>query len=163
MKLNILFFVAAVLVVGAFLQAHEPDTPGKKFNGRFLVDVKKVVDGDTVWLMFEHGRESCRLIGIDTPETVHPSKPVEYYGPEASTFLKNLLKGETVWAEVAGRGRYGRPLVYLYRFNDGLFINLEIIRQGYGEAYTKFEFDKESEFVAMEEKAKELKKGMWGE
>jgi micrococcal nuclease len=84
----------------------------------------------------------ARLIGVDTPETVHPSKPVEHYGREASLFLTNLLKGESVYAvyDQERTDRYGRTLAYLFRAPDGLFVNAEIIRQGYGHAYTRFPF-----------------------
>ena len=55
--------------------------------------VARVIDGDTIEL--ENGGK-VRLIGVDTPETVHPNKPVEYFGKEASEFSKKLLEGETV-------------------------------------------------------------------
>ena len=93
-----------------------------------------------------------RLIGVDTPETVHPQKAVEAFGKEASAFTRNLLLGEEVYlrfdhktASVVGEltdkiDKYGRMLAYLYRVPDGLFVNLEIVRQGYGHAYTQFPF-----------------------
>ena len=83
------------------------------------------------------------MVGVDTPETVHPQKPVEYYGREASMFLTNLLTGEEVYVKrhpENATGKYGRTLLYLYRAPDGLFVNLEIIRQGYGRAYTVYPF-----------------------
>ena len=55
--------------------------------------VVRVVDGDTVEL--ENG-DRVRYLGIDTPETVHPDKPVECYGPEASERNKELVEGKTV-------------------------------------------------------------------
>ena len=61
--------------------------------------VIRVVDGDTVILSLDGAKTRVRLIGIDTPETVHPQKPVEYYGQEASTFVRNLLRGESVYVE----------------------------------------------------------------
>jgi len=56
-------------------------------------------DGDTVILLLDGVKTRVRLIGVDTPETVHPRKPVEYYGREASMFVKNLLRGESVFVE----------------------------------------------------------------
>ncbi len=58
--------------------------------------ISRVIDGDTVELLMEGLRVKVRLIAVDTPETVHPQKPVEYYGKEASTFTTNLLRGQEV-------------------------------------------------------------------
>jgi micrococcal nuclease len=63
---------------------------------RELVKVDSVIDGDT--FVLENG-EKVRLIGIDTPESVHPSKPVQYYDKEASEFTKRMLEGKKVRLE----------------------------------------------------------------
>ena len=129
--------------------------------------VIRVVDGDTVVLSLDGVKTRVRLIGIDTPETVHPQKPVEHYGQEASTFLKNLLRGESVSVEyepgAATTDQYGRTLAYLYRAPDGLFVNAEIVRQGYGHAYTRFPFKYMEEFREYERIAREAGKGLWGQ
>ncbi|MCK5381442.1 MAG: thermonuclease family protein, partial [Candidatus Latescibacteria bacterium] len=92
-------------------------------------------------------------------------KPVQPYGREASCFLKNLLLGEEVYIEQRGKAdefdRYGRLLAYLYRAPDGLFVNLEIVRQGYGHAYTRFPFQYMDLFRFYERKARECEKGLW--
>ena len=127
--------------------------------------VSRVIDGDTVELKTASGLVKVRLIGVDTPETVHPQKPVEYYGREASLFLKNLLRGESVHV-VYGQERvdqYGRTLAYLYRVPDGLFVNLEIIRQGYGHAYLRFPFRHMDLFNSYQQRARQAGKGLWGE
>src|SRR3972149_5333164 len=59
----------------------------------------RVVDGDTIIVEIESKQEKVRLIGVDTPETVHPSKPVEYFGKEASIFTKNMVEGKRVRLE----------------------------------------------------------------
>ena len=129
--------------------------------------VIRVVDGDTVVLSLDGVKTRIRLIGIDTPETVHPQKPVEHYGQEASTFLKNLLRGESVSleyeTEAATTDKYGRTLAYLYRAPDGLFVNAEIVRQGYGHAYTRFSFKYMEQFREYERIAREAGKGLWAE
>ena len=101
-----------------------------------------MIDGDTVKIDYNGKATNVRLIGVDTPETVHPSKPVEAYGKEASNFTKNLLQGESVYLrfDIDKTDKYGRLLAYLYRAPDGLFVNLEIVRQGYSHAYTQFPF-----------------------
>ena len=79
---------------------------------------------------------------IYIPETVHPQKSVEPFGKEATTFIRNLLLGESVYLRFDSNktDRYDRLLAYLYRAPDGLFVNLEIVRQGYGKVYTPFPF-----------------------
>ena len=88
--------------------------------------VTRVVDGDTQIL---DGHERVRLIGVDTPETKHPNKPVEYYGKEATAFTKKMLQGKTVRLEFdqanAHRGhkdKYRRTLAYVF-LEDGTFLN----------------------------------------
>ena len=70
--------------------------------------------------------ETVRLIGVDTPETVHPQKPVEYFGKEASAFTKRMAEGKTVRLEddpqCTNRDRYGRLLRYVY-LPDGKLLN----------------------------------------
>ena len=57
----------------------------------------QVINGDTVKIDYNGRLTNVRLIGVDTPETGHPNKPVEAYGKEASNFTKNLLLGESVY------------------------------------------------------------------
>lgn len=129
--------------------------------------VVRVVDGDTVIILIDGKQTRVRFIGVDTPESVHPQKPVEAFGKEASQFTKNLLEGESVYLEyepgVSKLDKYGRTLAYVYRVPDRLFINQEIIRQGYGHAYTKYPFKHLEAFRAQERAAREAKKGLWGE
>ncbi len=100
--------------------------------------VERVVDGDTIIV---EGVGRVRLIGVDTPETVHPNRPVEFFGKDASAFAKRLLEGKRVRLEYdqERQDRYGRALAYVY-LADGTFVNAEIIRRGYGHAYTRFPF-----------------------
>ena len=100
--------------------------------------VKRVIDGDTIQLS---NGEIVRLIGVDTPETKHPQKPVEYFGKEASAFTRKMVEGKAVRLEYdqQRKGKYNRTLAYVY-LTDGTFLNAEIIKQGYGHAYTAFLF-----------------------
>ena len=98
-----------------------------------LAKVLQVVDGDTVVLDLDGSTETVRLIGINTPETVHPSKPVECFGPEASVYLQALLKPNTrvrVQRDIEARDRYKRLLVYIYLL-DGTFVNEQLLRKGF--------------------------------
>jgi micrococcal nuclease len=139
-----------------------------------------VIDGDTVDVSFpntkkpttespqkttnEH-RERIRLIGIDTPETKKPDTPVECFGKEASASLAALLpKGTNVRIErdVEERDRYGRLLGYIFRAQDGLFVNLEMVRAGMAlpltfppnVAYT-------DQFLAAGDAARNAHVGLW--
>jgi len=123
--------------------------------------VTRVVDGDTIVL---DGNERVRLIGVDTPETKHPQKPVEYFGKEATAFTKRMVDGRKVRLEYdwQKQDRYGRTLAYVY-LEDGTFLNAEIIKQGYGFAYTKFPFKYLDEFRQYEREARESGRGLWKE
>lgn len=99
----------------------------------------RVVDGDTIQVEVDGQRENVRLIGIDTPETKRPNTPVECFGPEASAFTTSLLPEGTpllLERDVEARDDYDRLLAYVYRADDGLFVNLEIVAQGYANLLT---------------------------
>jgi len=136
------------------------------FSKSIACPVLRVIDGDTIVVDSNGLKITVRLIGIDTPETKHPTKPVQYYGKEASRFTDNLLKGEKVYLVGDTEGdkidKYGRTLAHVYRAPDGLFVNAEIIRQGYGHAYTRFPFKYMEEFKQLERFARKAEKGLWG-
>jgi micrococcal nuclease len=121
----------------------------------------RVVDGDTIIL---DGNEKVRLIGVDTPETVHPSKPVQFFGKEASAFTKRMVEGKNVRLEYDWQrsDKYGRTLAYVY-LEDGTFLNAEIIKQGYGHAYTIYPFKYLEDFRKYEQEARENGQGLWAE
>ncbi len=122
--------------------------------------VERVVDGDTIIV---EGIGSVRLIGVDTPETVHPNRPVEFFGKEASAFTQRMLEGKRVRLEYdqERQDRYGRTLAYVY-LPDGTFANEEIIRRGYGHAYTRFPFRHLERFRQFELEARTNRRGLWG-
>ena len=108
---------------------------GATTENKVLVRILTVIDGDTVDIEINGRTERARLIGVNTPETKHPTKPIECFGPEASAYITQLLpKGTDVRIErdTEARDRYGRMLLYLYRNSDNLFINLDLISRGYG-------------------------------
>ena len=118
-----------------------------------------VIDGDTIVL---EGNERVRLIGVDTPETKDPRKPVQYFGRQAYEFTKRLVDGLKVrlsydWNK---KDKYGRTLAYVY-LEDGTFLNAEIIKQGYGFAYRHFLFKYYDLFKEYEREAREKAIGLW--
>jgi micrococcal nuclease len=99
--------------------------------------VVEVVDGDTLVVRVDGGEERLRLIGIDTPESVATDRPDECFGQEASDRLAHLLPAGTpvrVERDVEPRDRYDRLLGYVYRSNDGLFVNHDMVARGFAEA-----------------------------
>jgi micrococcal nuclease len=101
--------------------------------------VVRAIDGDTILVQGPGGRiEDIRLLGIDTPETVDPRRPVGCYGPEASTFTKHLVTGRKVTLRYDRElhDRYGRFLAYVWLAGDRpLFVNAALVRQGYARTY----------------------------
>ena len=127
--------------------------------------VTKVIDGDTFKLLINDREETVRLLGIDTPETKAPKTPVECFGREASDKLASFLNNKSVVIEFdptqGESDRYGRLLLYIWV--DGLFVNREMIRQGYAYEYTyNLPYKYQPEFRADEKYARENKLGLWG-
>jgi hypothetical protein len=103
-----------------------PATPGTPAPAQPQVaKVTRVIDGDTLKLSTG---EEVRLIGVDTPETKHPRKPVEYFGKEASAFTKQLVEGKEVRLEfdVQRQDKYQRTLAYVYV--GEMMVNAELVR-----------------------------------
>lgn len=138
--------------------------PTEIFFGDTAYQVTRIIDGDTVEIRYGGKLTSVVLIGVDPPETVHPQKPVEAFGKEATAFTRNLLLGESVYLRFDGdrTDKYGRLLAYLYRAPDGLFVNLEVVRQGYGSVYTVFPFKHKALFQHYGRQAQQAGRGLWG-
>ena len=130
------------------------------------VTVERVVDGDTVVVHLGGRDEHVRLIGIDTPETVDPRRPVQCFGKEASNRTKALLpKGTAVRLErdVEARDRYGRLLAYVYRVEDGTFVNLALAEEGYAQSLTiPPNVAYADRFAAAVADARRAGRGLWG-
>jgi micrococcal nuclease len=96
------------------------------------VRVVEAIDGDTIVVELADGStDTIRILGVDTPETHHPTKPVQCFGPEAAAYTAARLTGRVVELEgdVEERDLYGRRLAYVivdgHRFED------ELLRRGY--------------------------------
>ena len=121
--------------------------------------VLRVVDGDTLEI---ESIGEVRLIGVDTPELYHPLKPVQFFAREASDFVKELVSGLSVRLESdrEKKDKYGRTLAYVY-LPDGRCLNEEIIRRGYGFAYTRFPFKYLMKYRQLEAQARAEGLGLW--
>ena len=123
--------------------------------------VARIVDGDTIVLT--DGRK-VRYIGIDTPETKHPTKPEGCYGREATAKNTELVAGKMVELEkdVSETDRYGRLLRYVYV--DGQMVNELLVAQGFATASTYPPDVKYQEKLAAAQKQAQAEKlGLWGE
>lgn len=124
-----------------------------------------VIDGDTIAVLFDDGTvERVRYIGVDTPETVHPRRGVDCYGPEASARNKELVSGVRVFLEkdVSERDRYGRLLRYVW-LEDGTFVGAQLVADGYAQVVT---YPPDVRWVdlyrELQRVAREEGRGLWG-
>ena len=155
------------LAIGA-LQQHNivaPIATLAEKNQPGLYSVVEFTDGDTITVNMDGTKEKVRFIGVDTPETHDPRKAVQCFGLAAATFTKTILGTNKVRLEAdpqnTNRDRYSRLLRYVY-LPDGRLVNAEIIKQGYGFAYTSFPFEKLEEFKNYQTEAQAKKLGLWG-
>jgi micrococcal nuclease len=124
----------------------------------------KVVDGDTIHVQLGSVRETVRYIGIDTPETKDPRRPVGCFGRQAADFNARLVAGERVRLvrDVQARDRYGRLLAYVHRARDRLFVNAELARQGYAKPLSIAPDVRHANlFATAAREAREHGRGLW--
>lgn len=127
-----------------------------------LARVTRVIDGDTIEVDIDGAVYKVRYIGIDTPETVHPSEPVECFGKEASEKNRQLVEGKLVGLEkdVSETDVYGRLLRYVWV--GDIFVNDYLVRQGYAYASTYPPDVKYAEqFAEAQREARENNRGLW--
>ncbi len=124
-----------------------------------------MVDGDTVRVDLDGTEEAVRLIGIDTPETHGPGGLRECFGAEATKHLEQLLpdgSAITLVRDVDGRDRYERLLAYVYRADDGTFVNLAMARDGFAAVLTyPPNVAHADDFVAAVAEARADQRGLW--
>ncbi len=131
------------------------------------VKVLRVVDGDTIEVEYSGQARRLRYIGVNTPETVDPRRPVQCFGKEASNENKRLLEGKPVFLEkdVSETDKFGRLLRYVFlKLDDGttLFVNDYLVREGFAQVDTFPPDVKYRErFVAAQKEARENNKGLW--
>ncbi len=142
------------------------DEWSNKENAFVQTDAKvtRVIDGDTIEVSINGELKTVRYIGINTPETVHPSKPVECFGKEASAKNRSLVEGQVVRLEkdVSDTDTYGRLLRYVYV--GDVFVNLRLVEEGFASASSyppDVRFN--SEFREAESTARDSGRGLWGD
>lgn len=166
MKRKIWPLIFFAVLIGVFVFIQSPSINKQALVARETAKVLWVVDGDTLKVLLNNKEETVRLIGMDTPETLDERKPVQCFGKEASDKTKEILKGKTITLESDSaqqeRDKYGRLLRYVFLSN--LNFNKFMISEGYAREYTfkSKGYRYQSEFIRVEEKAKEENKGLWG-
>lgn len=128
----------------------------RRAAGEEIARVTRVIDGDTIEVLLGQRKEKVRYIGINTPE---PNQP---FGSEASQKNRELVEGKEVRLvkDVSERDKYGRLLRYVYV--GDIFINAELVKLGYANAFTYPPDVKYSElFVQLEREAREKQVGLW--
>lgn len=157
-------------VLGSLNSAGEeikPSTPSAQVQKSFLVT--KVIDGDTIEIKSDGSTLKVRLIGIDTPETVDPRRPVGCFGKKASAETKRLIEGKHVilTKDVSETDKYNRLLRYVFlpiREGENLFVNDYLIRQGFAKILTyppDIKYD--SRFLQAQKEARDNLRGLWGQ
>ncbi len=165
MKIRLFFNVLASFIIAGIFSSN--------LSASEVAIVKYVSDGDT--FVLQDGRK-VRMIGIDTPETHDENrndqnarrnsldkKRVQAYASTAKKFLQKTIEGQEVRLESdwQAEDKYGRVLAYVYRVSDDLFVNAEMLRQGYGFAYLQFPFKRSKEFEKYSNESRKNKKGLW--
>lgn len=126
-------------------------------------EVLRVIDGDTIEVLYEGKKRSVRYIGVDTPETVHPSKPTGCFGAEAAAYNHSLVAGLMVTLErdISDVDKYGRLLRYVYV--DEKMVNLALVEGGYAQVVTYPPDVRHIDiFRRAETVAREAGRGLWG-
>jgi micrococcal nuclease len=122
-------------------------------------------DGDTLHILIDGKEETVRLLGVDTPETKDPRKPVQCFGHQASDFTKQLVTGKAVHLipdpSQTDRDTFGRLLRYVY-FEDGTTLNERLVYEGYAFAYEKYPTMRLEKMKELEHDAQVHKRGLWG-
>lgn len=155
-----------LLSLGVAWQAWAFPAPPPVMPAGDTLPVTEVYDGDTIAVRLNGQIEKIRLIGVDTPETKDPRKPVQCFGREAAEWTKQTLRGRSVKIETdpsqGERDKYGRMLAYVWR-DDGLFVNYTLIESGYAHEYTYagVAYRYQADFRRAEIEAEAGEHGLW--
>lgn len=124
----------------------------------------RVIDGDTIVVLIAGAEDTVRYIGVDTPETVHPTRGVEPFGLEASAANRALVEGRRVCLEsdITNRDRYGRLLRYAW-LEDGTLVNEALLALGLAQVVTYPPDVKyvEPRYLPAQRAAREAGLGIW--
>ena len=165
MRVRSLTVAIVVLLMGMVLAIPAQAYPAMPLGVQGPLTVIKVVDGDTIWVDNNGQRMKIRMIGLDTPESVDPRKPVQCFALEASAQAKTILGGQQVYLETDPSqdtiDKYGRTLAYVWTTSGRLF-NLDMITDGYAFEYTyDLPYRYQADFKTAEGDARTQSRGLW--
>src|SRR4051812_34179085 len=158
------FLLIAAFVVAGIALWGPPGPGGDSGGGADDGRVTRVVDGDTIHVSLGGEDETVRYIGVDTPESVKPGTPVQCFAKAASAANERLIAGRRVRLDFDAerRDRYGRLLAYVYRADDGAFVNARLVQDGYARTLTIQPNVRFAErFAALARVAREHERGLW--
>lgn len=144
----------------------ETESVGLASGSADLFLVTRVVDGDTLKVRIADTEETVRVVGINTPETVDPRKPVECYGKQATQAMKDLVLGQSVRLESdptqQNTDRYGRLLRFVF-LPDGRDVGLELIQAGFAQEslYSTTPHRYHEAYVIAQQQAQGQALGLW--
>lgn len=146
------------------VQSNKQHLPKDKQEAKVI----KVIDGDTITVDIKGTKEKVRILGINTPESVDPRRPVQCFGKEASNFAKQILTGQTVFLESdpsqSERDRYGRLLRFVWVNNGTVDYGTIVIGEGFAQEYTyEVPHKYQTTYKELQQIAQEKKKGLWSE
>ena len=167
---KLIYSIIAIALMGLTLAVGPLDEQLESLIERFnppkpgTYKVVQVADGDTILVDMKGRVEKVRLIGVDSPEIHHPSKPVQCFGFEAAKYTADLVQDKRVRLEAdpasGNRDRYQRLLRYVY-LEDERLLNSLLIQEGFAFAYLTFPHSKLEEFKDLEKQAELGNAGLW--
>lgn len=146
-------------------QEQNGEQNSSSIQGLTSVTFHKHVDGDTSWFNYNGSAKKFRYLLIDTPESVHPNKPVQPYGPEASNRTRQLLENASVIQVEFDVGdkvdKYDRYLAYVWV--DGQMVNEILVREGLAKVSYVFEPNTKhyNRLIEAENQARNEGLGIW--
>jgi micrococcal nuclease len=171
-----LFIVASLVMMTTIAHSTEPDhlleknltnhpaielpNPDKLTLGK----VVRIFDGDTILIRVGTSQHRYQLLGVNAPEFIPSDRTPEPYALEARRFVEQLLLDEQVYIQfdpLAKRDVSNQRIAYIFRAPDMLFVNLELIRQGYAKHTTRYNSLYSESMTFYASKAKELDRGIW--
>lgn len=166
-KRKLISLAIALIAAGVSYFLNQPGVAPATINQTVAPGYYRVIrvdDGDTITVDMNGKEERVRYVGIDTPETQDPRKPVQCFGKVATDYNMQLLGTSPVRLESdplsSNRDRYNRLLRYIY-LPDGRLAQAEILKNGFAFAYVSFPFTKSDEFLNYQREAREQNRGLW--
>lgn len=150
--------VAYAVSLPGLAQDVAPPIPHRDFTDAPAYAVQRINERGAVELSLAGQNVEVQLLGVAPPAQGAPTEHLR-------RFLEDLLLGEQVYIEFGARGQRSTPAgvatVYLYRAPDGLFVNLETVRQAAADADDATAHSNADLFRYYRHRARAAAKGVW--